>query len=206
MLLAGLLRQPSVVASMLPAVAPAAMSAERPPLFRAPAPRGAATLTSLKRKAEDPAAPAVVAEPAAPATAAPAAPGAALAAADSGSAGTAEAAAALDMLAGGEDSEGSAAEGPRQAVQAAALVSPAGAAPMEVEATPAAPGSAPAALPPPAAAAAAPAAPAEAGDVHSQVPTPIIRAFAAADQLLYHQPRPASCPPLFKQAPAGSSR
>lgn len=51
------------------------------------------------------------------------------------------------------------------------------------------------------AAASAPPASAEA----AEVPTPVIQAFAAADQLVYHQPRPSTCPPLFKQ-PAGNGR
>lgn len=36
----------------------------------------------------------------------------------------------------------------------------------------------------------------------AEVPMPVMAAFAAADQLLYHQPRPVTCPPLFK-APQG---
>lgn len=31
-----------------------------------------------------------------------------------------------------------------------------------------------------------------------EVPTPVMQAFAAADQLVYYHPRPATCPPLFK--------
>lgn len=38
----------------------------------------------------------------------------------------------------------------------------------------------------------------------AEVPTPVLQAFAAADQLVYHNPRPSSCPPLFKQTPGQS--
>jgi hypothetical protein len=35
------------------------------------------------------------------------------------------------------------------------------------------------------------------------VPSPVLHAFAAAGQLVYHQPRPSSCPPLFKHQRTG---
>lgn len=49
-----------------------------------------------------------------------------------------------------------------------------------------------------AAAAAAAAVLPQGGGGLAEVPTPVMQAFAAADQLMYHQPRPSSCPPLFK--------
>lgn len=198
-LLASVLGQPG---GDEPATAPVAAPE---PQFRAPAPRS--LMTSLKRRSEAEAAPATAgsrvaaaeAEAAAvglpePAAAAPAADK--LGPAESGSAGTAEAAAALGLLA-----EGPAAGGKRAVP--AIFVGAAGAStcsrsssgsPMEVDR----------AEPPVATPAAAAAEPAV---VSSELPTPTARAMSAAEQLLFCQPLPAACPPLFKQAPvAGAAK